>query len=179
MFVNNNISLYWVYYLSICRSLQNCSIRIIIIAVHCRRWHFSNNNINFSSVLAIISTFSYWGITWWGTVSVIGLTGDDTVPTMDNTIYKLFPLLVLSCLSNLVLLIQHITICTSTIHASIRTDTPIRLPRYYFTISVITLPSCITFFIYKSAKICKTFCLLFTLIILTRTLVCDEAAISE
>ena len=28
---------------------------------------------------------------------------DDTVPTMDNTIYKLFSLLVLTCLSDLVL----------------------------------------------------------------------------
>ena len=79
------------------------------------------------SVLVIISTFSYWGITWWGTVSVSGLTGDGTVPTMDNTIYKLFPLLVLPCLSDLVCLIQHIIICTNTVHTSIRTDTPTRL----------------------------------------------------
>ena len=60
--------------------------------------------------------------------TVSGLTRDGTVPTMDNTIYKLFPLLVLPCLSDLVLLIQHITICTSTVHISIRTDTPTRLP---------------------------------------------------
>ena len=50
---------------------------------------------------------------------------------MDNTIYKLFSLLVLPSLNDLVLLIQHITICTSTVHTSIRTDTPTRLPRYY------------------------------------------------
>ena len=37
----------------------------------------------------------------WGTVSVVGITGDGTVSTMDNTIYKLFPLLVLPCLSDL------------------------------------------------------------------------------
>ena len=61
-------------------------------------------------------------------VSVSGLTGNDTVPTMDNTIYKLFSLLVLPCLSDLVLLIQHITIFTSTVHTTIRTDTPTRLP---------------------------------------------------
>ena len=61
---------------------------------------------------------------------------------MDNAIYKLFPLLVLSCYNHLVLLIQllvlpclsdlvliqHITICTSTVHTSIRTDTTTRLP---------------------------------------------------
>ena len=40
-------------------------------------------------------------------------------------------MLVLPCLSNSVLLIQHITTCTSTVHTSIRTDTPTRLPRYY------------------------------------------------
>ena len=80
------------------------------------------------NVLVIISTFSYWGMTWWGKVSVSGLTGDGTVPTMDNTIYKQFPLLVLPCLNDLVLLVQHINICTSTVHTSIRTDTPTRLP---------------------------------------------------
>ena len=80
------------------------------------------------SVLVIILTFSYWGITRWGTVSVSRLKGDGTVSTMDNTIYKLFPLLVLPCLSDLVLLIQYITICPSTIHTSIRIDTPTRLP---------------------------------------------------
>ena len=30
---------------------------------------------------------------------------NSTVPTMDNTIYKLFPLLILTCLSDLVLLL--------------------------------------------------------------------------
>ena len=39
------------------------------------------------SVLVIISTFSYWDITWWGTISVSGLTGVGTVPTMDNKYY--------------------------------------------------------------------------------------------
>ena len=47
---------------------------------------------------------------------------------MDNTIYKLFPLLVLPCLNDLVLLIEHITICTRRAHTSIRTDTVTRLP---------------------------------------------------
>ena len=64
-------------------------------------------------------------------VFVSGLTGDGTVPTIDNIIYKLFPLLVLPCLSDLVLLIQYITICTSTVHTNIRTDTPTKLPIYY------------------------------------------------
>ena len=33
---------------------------------------------------------------------------NSTVPTMDNTIYKLFLLLILTCLSDLVVLFQHI-----------------------------------------------------------------------
>ena len=45
--------------------------------------------------------------------------GDGTLPIMDNIIYKLFPLLVLPCLSDLVLLIHHITICTCTVYTSI------------------------------------------------------------
>ena len=61
-------------------------------------------------------------------VPVSGLTGVDTVSTMNNIIYKLLTLLVLPCLNDLVLLIQCITICTSTVHTSIRTDTPSRLP---------------------------------------------------
>ena len=43
----------------------------------------------FMSRLVTISTFSYWGITWWGTKSASGLTGVGTVPTINSTIYKL------------------------------------------------------------------------------------------
>ena len=53
---------------------------------------------------------------------------NSTVPIMDNINLQTILLLVLLCLSDLVLLIQHITICTSTINTNIRTDTPTRLP---------------------------------------------------
>ena len=62
--------------------------------------------------------------------TVSGLRRDGRVPTMNNTTCKLFPLLVLPCLGDL-LLIHHTTICTSRVHTSIRTDTPTRLPSIY------------------------------------------------
>ena len=52
-----------------------------------------------------MTVFSYWGITWWGTISVSGLTGDKSDPFNDITL-----LLLMYSFKTMVIIIMHDTV---------------------------------------------------------------------